>query len=156
MDTLRKLADLIIRVSDKIDDLPNTVTTSKEWLRLHSELEKLENITPGHHLVVAARVRWYLHGLDSFERYFVKPSENTTDGSSKREGNILHFIAEYDQLFHFLRRRLLGNAFGKLYEDFEALLRRLVQASSERSTERNSWQERLLNLRQNLIHSGLE
>ena len=158
METLKELAELAHRVSDQIEKLSVTVKTADQFNRLQNQLEQIESVMPGHKLIVIPRVRWYLHGLASFERHFVELIESGE--LLKKNSRIIeapYLLVDYLQLFHLLRRSLLGDSFGMLYKKLEALLERLVEATATREgRKKDLWPDRLNELRNELIFPTME
>lgn len=71
---LRELGNLILALADDMERL-STVDTPEGFRLVTDRLGRVQAMVPNRMVVIEARVAWYKHGLNSFEQYFVVPTE---------------------------------------------------------------------------------
>ena len=119
--TLQELSELALRVAGKMASLEKVVTP-EAFDELREDINWLETAAPRWDAVREVRVRWYEHGLASFETCFVQPAatrlpgweswdQNACGGGSSPPGLIMHYVT----LSFFLRRCYLGEEFARIF-----------------------------------------
>ena len=156
MKNLRELADMLVCLADKIENLEG-VQDYQHFSVLQDDLNTLQVEMPKAEAVLAARVSWFKHGLASFERDFVQPVIDQVDGWAEWNQNYCgsvnsppRLIMNWETLRHFLTRGYLGAAFLEICPQVEEMLDHIVDAS-EGSELQEFWKGRRDSLHREIL-----
>lgn len=165
---LNRLARLATGVAVRFTkDLSKTVITPLDFTTTVSDLSKLHNegYPADRGVITAAYTLLFQHGLDNFERCYVKAAEKRIGGWENWNPTTCQPVSEHDPqpapgliagyavLYPLLRKNYLGDSFPKLCQRLEVLLDRLVVVYGDRHD--GIWGDRVITLEQMLYEGKL-
>jgi len=146
MEKLVHLGEVAFQVAKMVSNLEDVITPG-QFNGLESLLDDLQRAAPVFPAVIDARVRWFLHGLKSFEVDFVERVEAAEVGWGDFE-EAQQLLMTPENIDKFLTRAHLGDRFPEVFEKVEELYGRLASPGDPKD---ELWQARYEKLHLDLL-----